>query len=55
MTALGLQVPDGSGSSVVDFALHQILTTKALRSKQGWKAPRVELTVGLQGIKATDR
>ena len=49
------EVPSAVGNSVVDYALHQILTTKAMRKKQGWQAPRVELSIGVSGVKITDR
>ncbi|EDQ84220.1 uncharacterized protein MONBRDRAFT_13000 [Monosiga brevicollis MX1] len=49
------EVPDARGNSVVDFALHSILTTKTYRKSQGWHPPQVELSVGTRGVKVTDR
>jgi len=48
-------VPQNKGNSVVDYALHQILVTKVASKKQGWRPPRVELSVGITGVKVTDR
>lgn len=49
------EVPQPKGSSVVEYALHEILLTKQERAKQGWKAPRVEISIGTQGVKVVDR
>eukprot|EP00045_Choanoeca_perplexa_P012469 m.136081 g.136081 ORF g.136081 m.136081 type:complete len:546 (+) comp16021_c0_seq2:83-1720(+) len=48
-------VPSNKGNSVVDYALHQILVTKVASKKQGWRPPRVEFSVGVSGVKVTDR
>eukprot|EP00730_Choanoeca_flexa_P010302 TRINITY_DN17417_c0_g1_i1.p1 TRINITY_DN17417_c0_g1~~TRINITY_DN17417_c0_g1_i1.p1 ORF type:complete len:549 (+),score=136.01 TRINITY_DN17417_c0_g1_i1:36-1682(+) len=49
------QVPESRGNSIVDYALHQILVTKVASKKQGWKPPRVEFSIGISGVKVTDR
>ncbi len=48
-------VPEAKGAQVVDYALHQILTQNKIRKREGWHAPKVELSITQSGVKLTDR